>query len=246
MPSGSRSGAGLRDAFDTAARDPARPYIDCITVDDDLHLILPPRRPVGYGNHSCDPNLWWTGPYTQVARRDIAPGEEITTDYAASSGIAEFRMSCACKSPLCRTVVTGSDWKRADLQQRYGDHWVPGLLKLIKAAQLSLAARQHAEPQSAQATGPLGRRYLDCAADADRPKLDDGQVRGLVAAGPAAARRCRPIPWLPHGAGNSAGEHGGACRLDRYSVRDDEVNGAENERRVDDCPAALQQCLAQV
>jgi uncharacterized protein len=133
------SGAELRDAFDAAVHDPARPYIDCITVDDDLHLILPPRRPNGYGNHGCDPNLWWTGSYTQVARRDIAPGEELTTDYAASTGVAEFRMNCACGSPLCRNVVTGIDWQRADLQHRYGEHWIPALLKLIRASRMPVA-----------------------------------------------------------------------------------------------------------
>jgi hypothetical protein len=30
--------------------------IDTITVDADLHLVLPPPQPGGYGNHSCDPN----------------------------------------------------------------------------------------------------------------------------------------------------------------------------------------------
>jgi hypothetical protein len=125
--------AELQAAFDAAARDPAHPYIDAITVDDDLHLILPPRRPNGYGNHSCDPNLWWIDAYTQAARRDIEPGEELTNDYATSTGIAEFRMDCACGSALCRDVVTGADWQRVDLQQRYGRHWTPGLLRLISA-----------------------------------------------------------------------------------------------------------------
>jgi uncharacterized protein len=128
------SGAELLAAFDAAARDPAHPYIDTITVDDDLHLIMPPRRPNGYGNHSCDPNLWWIDTYTLAARRDIRPGEELTNDYATSSGIAEFRMDCVCGSPLCRGTVTGNDWQRPDLQRRYGDHWTPGLLKRIRAA----------------------------------------------------------------------------------------------------------------
>ena len=129
------TGAELHAAFAAAASDPAHPYIDTYTVDDDLHLILPPRRPNGYGNHSCDPNLWWTDAYTQAARRDIAPGEELTNDYATSTGITEFRMNCTCGSPQCRTTITGNDWQRPDLQQRYGDHWTPGLLKRIRASQ---------------------------------------------------------------------------------------------------------------
>jgi SET domain-containing protein len=126
------SGAELQAAFDAATRDPEHPYIDTITVDDDLHLILPPRRPNGYGNHSCDPNLWWTDAYSQASRRDIAVEEELTNDYATSTGVAGFRMDCACGSPLCRGAVTGLDWQRAELQQRYGGHWTPGLLKLIR------------------------------------------------------------------------------------------------------------------
>ena len=38
-------------------------YVDTITVAPDVHLVLPPRRPNGFGNHSCDPNLWWVGAY---------------------------------------------------------------------------------------------------------------------------------------------------------------------------------------
>jgi uncharacterized protein len=126
------SGAELQAAFDAAARDPEHPYIDTITVDDDLHLILPPRRSNGYGNHSCDPNVWWTDSYSQAALRDIAVEEELTNDYATSTGVADFRMDCACGSPFCRGAVTGLDWQRAELQQRYGEHWTPGLLKLIR------------------------------------------------------------------------------------------------------------------
>jgi hypothetical protein len=133
------SSAELRAAFDAAARDPEHPYIDTITVTGDLHLILPPRRPNGYGNHSCDPNLWWIDAYTQAALRDIAPGEELTNDYATSTGLADFRMDCRCGSPLCRGVITGTDWQRADLQRQYGHHWIPGLLELIESARTSTA-----------------------------------------------------------------------------------------------------------
>lgn len=55
------SGAELTEIFAAAAGRPDPPYIDTITVGDDSHLILPAGQPVRYGNHSCDPNLWWTG-----------------------------------------------------------------------------------------------------------------------------------------------------------------------------------------
>ncbi|MEV0720959.1 SET domain-containing protein [Asanoa sp. NPDC050611] len=124
-------GAELQALLAAAARDPRHPYVDTITVTDALHLVLPPERPNGRGNHSCDPNLWWTDAYTLTARRDIRAGDELTNDYATSTAVATFTMDCACGSALCRHRITGTDWQRVDLARRYGDHWVPALLDRI-------------------------------------------------------------------------------------------------------------------
>jgi uncharacterized protein len=107
-----------------------RPPVDTITLDDDEHLVPPtdPRPTIAYGNHSCDPNSWWVDAVTLEARRDISQGEEITNDYGTSTGI-DFEMKCNCGSPLCRGAITGDDWQREDLRDRYGDHWIPALLK---------------------------------------------------------------------------------------------------------------------
>lgn len=115
-----------------AVRAAGQGYVDTITVTDGSHLVLPPGQPNGKGNHSCDPNLWWAAPYTLVARRDIAAGEELTNDYATSAGTDDFTMVCRCGASVCRDIVTGSDWRRPELRQRYGDHWVPGLLRRIR------------------------------------------------------------------------------------------------------------------
>ncbi|TYB69906.1 SET domain-containing protein [Nonomuraea sp. PA05] len=112
--------------------DPAVPYVDTITVTADRHLVLPPGRPIGKANHSCDPNLWWTGPYTLAARRDLSPGEEVTSDYATSTADPGFVLDCRCATPLCRGRVTGGDHRRPDLLERYGEHWVPALLILAR------------------------------------------------------------------------------------------------------------------
>ena len=124
------STAEMRDLL-ARASSPASPasfassvsYVDTITVGPDRHLVLPPDTPNGKGNHSCDPNLWWSGPYTLVARRDIAAGEELTNDYATSTRSSSFAMSCACGTALCRGTVTGDDWTLPSLRERYGDHW---------------------------------------------------------------------------------------------------------------------------
>src|SRR5919205_3799755 len=85
------SGRELRRLLDTAQQTGSG-YVDTITVAGDSHLVLPPGQPNGKGNHSCDPNLWWTAPYTLIARRDIAAGEELTNDYATSTGEEDFTM----------------------------------------------------------------------------------------------------------------------------------------------------------
>jgi uncharacterized protein len=70
-------------------------------------------------NHSCEPNLGMGGNVLLVSIRDIAAGEELTIDYALFLGDPGFAMECRCGAAACRTVVKGTDWMRADLQERY-------------------------------------------------------------------------------------------------------------------------------
>jgi uncharacterized protein len=109
----------------------ATSYVDTITIDDDLHLVLDPGQPIHFGNHSCDPTLWHTDAFTLVARRDIAAGEEITVDYATQTTEAGFRMECRCGSERCRGVVTGDDWRDPAWQERYRDHVVPAVARAM-------------------------------------------------------------------------------------------------------------------
>jgi len=71
-----------------------------------------------YTNHSCDPNIAIQGQIVFVAMRDIAPGEELTHDWATTDDL-EYEMECKCGSRNCRRVVTGKDWLKKDLQERY-------------------------------------------------------------------------------------------------------------------------------
>jgi uncharacterized protein len=106
---------------------------DGVTLGRNLNLsIVPKDWPGIYGNHSCDPNLWMKDALTVVARRDIGPGEELTTDYAMYTISSKWSMRCNCGSSLCRKLITGNDWKRPDLQQRYGGHFSPVIEKLIE------------------------------------------------------------------------------------------------------------------
>lgn len=108
-------------------------YVDTISVCDGINLVLPPRVANGYGNHSCEPNLWWSDAYTLVTRRPVDAGEELTSDYGTSSDSADFVMPCSCGADRCRGRVTGRDWQRPELVEIYGQHWVPGLLQKIAA-----------------------------------------------------------------------------------------------------------------
>lgn len=109
-------------------------YIDTLSIDRDLNLVLTGRTAVGYGNHSCDPTLWWSGAFSLSTRRPLQVGDEATLDYATITDAADYALDCACATTLCRGQVTGLDWQLLALQYRYHQHWVPALQKRIEGA----------------------------------------------------------------------------------------------------------------
>lgn len=108
-------------------------YVDTLSLDADMNLVLPPGTDAGLGNHGCEPHLWWEDPFSLVTRRPIAAGDELLVDYGTITDDAGFRMPCRCGAALCRGVVTGRDWQLAELRDRYGDRWAPGLRRRIAA-----------------------------------------------------------------------------------------------------------------
>ena len=101
-----------------------------LAIGEDRNLVQSSDDLARFGNHSCDPNIWMQDEVTVVARRDIVVGEELTTDYAMST-VSSWRMSCNCGASICRGEITGDDWKRADLQRRYGNHFSPFIVRRI-------------------------------------------------------------------------------------------------------------------
>ncbi len=93
-----------------------------VQITDDLHLVaLTEDEYEGvmlFINHSCEPNVGFAGNVVLVAMRDIAAGEELTTDYALFDDY-EGSMDCSCGRPTCRRRIDGRDWTRPDLQARY-------------------------------------------------------------------------------------------------------------------------------
>jgi uncharacterized protein len=72
-------------------------------------------------NHSCEPNVGMGGNVLLVAMREIAVGEELTIDYALFLADPGFAMQCRCGTAVCRGMVRGTDWMRADVRERYRD-----------------------------------------------------------------------------------------------------------------------------
>jgi uncharacterized protein len=85
-----------------------------------------------YVNHSCEPNVGFLGNVVLAAMRDIAEGEEITTDYALFD-VSDEPMDCSCGAAGCRGVITGTDWRDPVRQSRY-DGWFSRYLADRQAA----------------------------------------------------------------------------------------------------------------
>jgi uncharacterized protein len=64
--------------------------------DDDFFVLV--AEPERYVNHSCDNNTR-VERFTDVAVRDILPGEEITSDYRSGGATVDF--VCRCGAPHC-------------------------------------------------------------------------------------------------------------------------------------------------
>lgn len=114
------------------------PRYNAIQVGEGLHLVerveVTARREGGSLNHSCDSNLWMADEVTLVARRDIAPGEELTADYALFTAQPDWTLDrpCSCGAPTCRGAITRDDWRRPDVQDRYYPHFSPFLNRRIE------------------------------------------------------------------------------------------------------------------
>ena len=118
---------------DTATLDalPERLRDTDVQVADDVHLAAlddTEYEPVMlFINHSCEPNVGFAGNVVLVAMRDIEPGEELTTDYALFDDSDET-MECGCGALSCRHVIDGQDWRRPELQRKYGRYFSSYLL----------------------------------------------------------------------------------------------------------------------
>jgi uncharacterized protein len=105
-----------------------------IQIDDDLFIapVTDEERELSmlYLNHSCDPNLGVRGDIIFVAMRDIRAGEELTHDWAMTDD-DDYSVECNCGEANCRQILTGKDWQRSDLQERYAGYFSAYLARKI-------------------------------------------------------------------------------------------------------------------
>lgn len=108
-----------------------------IQIDDDLFICptsLDEREgSMIFSNHSCAPNIGVRGQIVFVAMRDIAAGEELTHDWAMTDD-DDQTIECHCGASNCRGVISGKDWQRPELQERYGEYFSAYLLRKIRSA----------------------------------------------------------------------------------------------------------------
>lgn len=90
-----------------------------------------PDQPDEFMNHACDPTLWMKDGISFVTRRPVAAGEELTADYALFEFDAGWQMPCLCGLPCCRGIISGADWQRPELQERYAGFFSPFVEGLI-------------------------------------------------------------------------------------------------------------------
>ena len=88
-----------------------------------------------FGNHSCDAILHSVGFDVEIAVRDIAAGEQITTEYGNLN--RDFHFACACGAGNCRAHI------RHDDSLHFGQAWdeqVAQVLPMYRRVDQPLAA----------------------------------------------------------------------------------------------------------
>ena len=111
-----------------------------LQIEEGLYLEAPtPLEPADCFNHSCEPNVGFSGQIGLVAMRDIKSGEELNFDYAMCDGTSYDEFTCYCGSESCRGSVKGSDWSIPELWEKYNGYFMPYLARRIEA----LKAKTH-------------------------------------------------------------------------------------------------------
>jgi uncharacterized protein len=118
-----------------------------LQVEEDLYLLSNVEGWADWVNHCCEPNAGLRGQVTLVAMRDIEAGEEICYDYAMSDGSPYDGFDCRCSATSCRHQVSGDDWMKEELWERYRGYFSPYLWARIERLRAGRAAAAAARAQ---------------------------------------------------------------------------------------------------
>jgi hypothetical protein len=110
-----------------------------------------------YMNHSCDPTTTSIGTSIEIARRDIAVGDQLTCEYGLAYVTEPF--ACTCSAPNCRGELLPTDlpevWRRWDREA------AEAMALAITVPQPVLAAARQTGPLAWIVQAILERRPID-------------------------------------------------------------------------------------
>ena len=104
-----------------------------LQLDENTYLLsgfIP--EPGDMLNHSCEPNCGAYGTSSVISLSEIAISEELTFDYAMTDSSEYDQFECACVKYNCRGKITGKDWEKIELQEKYNNYFSAFISKLIK------------------------------------------------------------------------------------------------------------------
>lgn len=108
--------------------------IDIIHEKEIYGFCLPSQDETLYINHSCDPNAGFENhdPYSIIALRDIAEGQEITIDYSFFSNESDpmYNIECKCNSLSCRKRLLFNEYKDPHYVQKNKTYMMKYLLDI--------------------------------------------------------------------------------------------------------------------
>lgn len=107
-----------------------------IQVGKDRWIL--PNNETRFLNHSCEPNMGFSGNGVFIAIRKIYKGEELTFDYSTSEVDPDWEINCLCGTPSCRKVISGNDMfdESLGLAKKYKGYLPPFVVKEISKRSL--------------------------------------------------------------------------------------------------------------
>lgn len=115
LDTSSETGLGVRTLTPRRAGEVVHQFTGLITPELRLHslqvtetLHISDTQYIGFLSHSCDPNCRLDMSKFEVqALRDVAAGDLLTIDYAATEDVLYRQFACHCGAATCRRWITG-------------------------------------------------------------------------------------------------------------------------------------------